>query len=69
MKTLKEAFKELAKRRLWYINSNRTPAIAKYDKYRFNKGVYITEERLREYLSSAGWICKQEEMWEEQNNE
>lgn len=64
-KTLEEAFRELIKRRKWYVNSLRSPVQAIYDKAAFLKGKKIPEERIREYLSSAGWKCVQEEKWEE----
>lgn len=51
MNTFKEAFKELTKKRLWYINSGRTPVQAKSDKYKFNKGCYVPEKHLRESFS------------------
>lgn len=61
--TLEEAFKELIRQRKWYIHSLRSPAQAKYDKAQFLKGEKVPEEHIREYLSSAGWICVQTEQW------
>lgn len=61
--TLEEAFRTLIKQRKWYINSFRSPVQAIYDKAKFLKGQKIPEERIREYLSSAGWKCIQEEKW------
>lgn len=62
-KTLEEAFRELTKQRKWYANSLRSPAQAIYDKAAYLKGKKIPEERMREYLSAAGWQCVQEEKW------
>lgn len=62
-KTLEEAFRELIKKRKWYVNSLRSPVQAIYDKTAFLKGKKIPEERMREYLSAAGWKCTQEEKW------
>ena len=53
--TLEEAFRELIKQRKWYINSLRSPVQAKNDKATFLKGGKIPEERIRNYLSAAGW--------------
>lgn len=63
-RTLESAFNELIKKRKWYINSLRSPVQAKNDKAKFLKGGKIPEERIREYLSSAGWICVQSEFWQ-----
>lgn len=62
-KTLEEAFGELINKRKWYVDSLRSPIQAKNDKAAFKKGKKIPEERLRDYLSAAGWKCVQEEKW------
>ena len=61
--TLEEAFRELIKQRKWYIYSLRSPVQAKNDKATFLKGGKIPEERIRNYLSAAGWKCIQPELW------
>lgn len=62
--TLEESFRLLIRQRKWYVNSLRTPVQAKYDKATFLKGGKVPEERIREYLTAAGWQCVQVEMWE-----
>lgn len=62
-RSLEEAFSMLINKRKWYENSLRSPIQAKNDKAAFKKGKKIPEERLRDYLSSAGWKCVQEEKW------
>lgn len=67
-KNLEEAFRMLIKQRKWYINSLRSPIQAKNDKSAFLKGKSIPEERMRDYLSAAGWVMCQIEMWEKYNH-
>ena len=62
-KTLRDAFAELIKKRKWYVDSLRSPIQAKNDKATFLKGGNVPEERIRDYLASAGWICTQTEKW------
>lgn len=62
--TLADAFKELIQQRKWYVNSLRSPVQAKNDKADFLKGKKIPEERMRNYLSAAGWVCVQQELWQ-----
>lgn len=62
--TLEDAFRELVKKRKWYINSLRSPIQAKNDKLAFLKGKKVPEERIRDYLSAAGYTCVETEKWE-----
>lgn len=66
--TLHDAFGELIKKRKWYINSLRSPIQAKNDKASFLRGKKLPEERIREYLSSGGYICVKLEEWEKLKN-
>lgn len=66
--TLEDAFRELIQQRKWYVNSLRSPVQAKNDKANFLQGKKIPEERIRNYLSAAGWICAQQELWQKSRN-
>ncbi len=61
--TLKEAFKDLISRRKWYANTSGSFQQAQKDKSRYLKGLYVPEERIRKYLSEAGWVQAQQEKW------
>lgn len=61
---LEEAFRQLIGVRKWYVNSLRSPIQAKNDKAKFLKGEKVPEERIRDYLAAAGWVCVQDELWE-----
>lgn len=62
-KTLKESFRELIKERKWYEHSLSSPIQAKNDKAKFLKSEKLDEEKMRDYLSAAGWACIQVEEW------
>jgi hypothetical protein len=62
-KPLHDAFRELIKTRKWYVSTTRSHIQAKNDKAVFLKGGYVPEERIRDYLSSAGWVQTRIEMW------
>ena len=62
-KTLEEAFRELIMRNKCYEHSLRYPIKDKNEKAKFLKGKKLPEERMRDYLSVAGWICVQIELW------
>jgi hypothetical protein len=66
-KSLQNAFRELIKKRKWYAASTRSPIQAKNDKATFLKGGNVPEERIRDYLSAAGWIKTKIEMWKKLN--
>jgi hypothetical protein len=63
-KSLHDAFRELIKTRKWYASTTRSPIQAKNDKATFLKGGNVPEERIRDYLSAAGWVQTRIEMWE-----
>lgn len=62
-KTLEEAFRELILRTKWYEHSLSSPIQAKNDKAKFLKSKKLVEEKMRDYLSAAGWVCIQVEEW------
>lgn len=62
-KTLEEAFRELILKSKWYENSLSSPIQAKNDKAKFLKGKKLPEEKIRDYLSAAGWVRIQAEEW------
>ena len=62
-KTLEDAFRELIMRSKWYEHSLRSQIQAKNDKAKFLRGEKLPEEQMRDYLSAAGWICVQIELW------
>lgn len=66
-KSLEIAFSILIKTKKWYEHSLRSSIQAKNDKATFLKNRKIPEERIRDYLSAAGWICVQVEQWNSPN--
>jgi hypothetical protein len=65
--TLEEAFKDLISRRKWYANTSGSFQQAQKDKSRYLKGLYVPEERIRKYLSEAGWVQAQQEKWKKKD--
>lgn len=63
--TLQDAFRQLIETRGWHKNSGVIAQFARRDKQRFLIRQYVPEERIRDYLKSAGWVQTQQEEWSE----
>ncbi|WP_374949625.1 hypothetical protein [Mucilaginibacter sp.] len=61
--TTKEAFADLLSRKAWYkntgINKNTADSLTK----RFKDGVFISEPKMDEVLTTAGYQVIQEKLW------
>jgi len=62
--TIKEAFEDLISQRGWYVKLGIPEGTANVTKKRFREGKVVTEDKMKEILTMAGYRIKQVELWE-----